>query len=462
MTLTPLYNVMRASLAAAALLPATLFSQTAVRTYSLTDCLSRALESNYGVKLVRSEAAVAANNATRAAAGQLPVVDLTAGYDGSLNSTSTRTRATGETVKTNGALDHTLSAGIKLGWTIFDGFALTADYARLQELRLKGETQTRLAMEDLAAQLSAEYFNLVQQLRRSRNYAEAMALSREHLRIAAERFSIGNASRPEYLQARVDFNADSTLWMKQEEVVTASRIRLAEMMAAENLAELFVPADTAIYVLPRATESAGGNFASPPSAFESDEALWRQILERNAELLNAEHDNRLSALDYKKACARDYPYLKLNASLGVTHNRYELAATDRRTTFGPAVGLTLGFRLFDGNRRRERRNAREAVEQSRLVKRQLELSLRSDLTTLWQAYNNNRRLVALERENVCVARENHSIAAERYRLGELSGLELREARQSLLNAEESLLRALYDTKVCEISLRQLAGELAVK
>ena len=44
-------------------------------------------------------------------------------------------------------------------------------------------------------------------------------------------------------------------------------------------------------------------------------------------------------------------------------------------------------------------------------------------------------------------------------LGDLSGIEMREAQKSLLDAEERLLAAEYDTKVCEISLLQISGKV---
>lgn len=56
-----------------------------------------------------------------------------------------------------------------------------------------------------------------------------------------------------------------------------------------------------------------------------------------------------------------------------------------------------------------------------------------------------------------MARENHLIARERFLLGDLAGIEIREAQNSLLDAEERLLIAEYDTKVCEISLLQISG-----
>ena len=53
-------------------------------------------------------------------------------------------------------------------------------------------------------------------------------------------------------------------------------------------------------------------------------------------------------------------------------------------------------------------------------------------------------MLKLERENIIAAKENHDIAMERYLLGNLSGIEMREAQKSLLDAEERILTAEYD------------------
>ena len=94
---------------------------------------------------------------------------------------------------------------------------------------------------------------------------------------------------------------------------------------------------------------------------------------------------------------------------------------------------------FRCNRRREKRNASLAIRNAQLEREQLEQGLRADLSNLWQAYRNNIRLLNLERQNLIAAKENHEIAKERYLLGDLSGIEMREAQKSLLDAEERIL-----------------------
>ncbi len=411
--------------------------------YTLKSCLEQGLLNNYSLRIARNEEQVSKNNATLGNAGYLPALDLSAGYKGTLNDTETKIRATGETTKDNGVFDQTIDAGINLSWTIFDGFNITANYRKLKELERQGETNTRIAIEDLVANIAAEYYNFVQQKIRLKNFRYAVSLSKERLRIVEERYHIGNFSRLDYQQAKVDFNADSAQYMKQQELLHTSRIELNELMANKDVDELFIIRDSIISI---------------DKILNFDE-LWNATLAINASLLQSEQNQTLARLDYKKVCSRDYPYLKLNGGYGYTLNKYDISANSRRSNLGLNVGVTVGFNLFDGNRRRERRNASIAVQNARLEREQVEQTLRADLSNLWQAYQNNLQMLNLERQNLIAAKENHEIAMERYMLGNLSGIEMREAQKSLLDAEERILSAEYDTKLCEISLLQISGKV---
>lgn len=408
---------------------------------SLAQLISIGLNNNYGLRIVRNQELLAESNATRANAGMLPKVAVTAGYAGDLSSTNTTLRPSGATEQTRNAFGQTLSAGVNLDWTLFDGFKIQANYQRLQELRRQSATQTRMALEDYVADLTAEYYNFVQQRLRLRNLRNAVALSKERLRIVLERYSIGSASRLDLQQAQVDFNADSALSLKQHELLATSRIRINQLLAAKNMNALLEVTDTAI---------------NPVTDLSYDD-LWASTLQTNASLLNAAHSKTLAEIDLRSVRSRDYPYVKFGAGYGYTQNFNNQGTTSRRSNWGGDVGVTVGFNLFDGNRRRERRNAQINIDNAELARLDLQNTLQADLTDLWQAYKNNLQLLALERENLITAKENHYIACERFMLGDLSGIEMREAQQSLLDAEERILEAEYNTKLCEISLRQLSG-----
>ena len=411
--------------------------------YTLKSCLEIGLEKNYSLRIVRNEEQISKNNATIANAGYLPTLDLSAGFSGNVNDTETETRSTGEKAKTTGVFDKTLNAGLNLNWTLFDGFKIQANYARLKELEQQGETLTRIAIEDFIANLTAEYYNYIQQQIRLKNFHYAMSLSKERLRIVEERYIVGNFSRLDLQQARVYYNADRAQYMKQQESVKTSLIRLNELMANEDMTESVTVNDSIIDL----------------NTLLTFDELWQSTLKSNASLLKSEQNKKLASLEMKAVKSRNYPYLKLNAGYGYTLNKYEISSTSRRDNLGFNFGVTMGFNLFDGNRRREIKNARIAIENANLQQDDMRQSLRADLSNLWQAYQNNLEMLKLERENLIAAVENHEIASERYMLGNLSGIEMREAQKSLLDAEERILASEYDTKMCEISLLQLSGKI---
>lgn len=413
------------------------------QTLTLHNCLEKGLENNYSLRISRNQEEVAHNNATLANAGYLPSIDLNAGYNADLANSDSKLRTTGETTEVRNSFDQSLNAGIGVSWTIFDGFKISTNYKQLKELERMGELNTRITLEDFIAGLTAEYYNFIHQKLRLANYYYAVKLSKERLRIVEERYNIGNFSRLDYQQAKVDFNADSAQYIKQQEVVLTSRIALNEMMAID---EVYTPIETNESTIVSDTTLLFGQ-------------LWEKMLANNAALLLANRSNTLAELDYKKVISRNYPYVRLNAGYDYTFNKYDTNSYTSRSNWGGSAGVTVGFNLWDGNRKRERRNAKIEIENARLERNRLELALKAELGNLWQAYRNNIQLLNLEKQNVITARENHEIAKERYMLGDISGIEMREAQKSLLDAEQRLLSVEYDTKLCEISLLQITGEV---
>ena len=428
--------------ASALLLTLSAAAQEESRT--LGECLETGLENNYSLRIVRNREKTAENNTGWANAGMLPTATATASYSGTLDNSDIEPRESGaSTVSQRNVTDHTLRAGVDLQWLIFDGFKMQANYQRLKELHLQSQTQTRIAVEKFIANFTAEYYNFILQRLRLKNLSYAVKLSRERLRIVQDRYIIGNNSRLDLLQAQVDFNADSAQSVKQYELLLTSRIHLRELIAERNMDERFVVADTVIYV---------------DNRLDFD-TLWQATLANNAEIIMAAQNRNLATLDLKSIQSRDYPYLRLNAGYGYTYTRYDVNTTLNRSDWGADFGISVGFNLFDGKRSRQRKNAKLAVVNAEYEQQDIELGLYADLNTLWQSYENNKRLLALERQNVIAARENYDIAYERYLLGDLSGIEMREAQKSLLDAEDRILVAEYNTKLCEISLLQLSGNI---
>ena len=414
-------------------------------TLTLQTCLDIGLLNNYALRIAHNLEQISSNNATAANAGYLPTLDLSGSYRTTVDNTSTTLRSTGEVSTDNNVFDQTINLGVTLNWTIFDGLNIQANYQKLKELERQGETNTRIAIEDFVAGLTAEYYNYIQQKLRLQNFRYSMELSRERLRIVEERYRIGNFSGLDYQQAKVDYNADHASYLKQQEALQSSVINLNEWMAMPRVDAPLCIKDTIIML---------------KEQFDY-QMLWESTLLTNASLLRTDQDITIAQLDYKKVISRNYPYVSLNAGYGYTYNKYDINVNSKRNNFGFNGGVTVGINIWDGNRRRERQNANIAVRNTQLQRDELEQALRAGLSNLWQSYQNNLKLVHLESQNLITAKDNYSIAMDRYMLGDLSGIEMREAQKSLLDAEERLLSSRFNTKLCEISLLQISGNVMI-
>lgn len=409
----------------------------------LRECLKIGLENNYDLRIVRNEELISDNNVTLGNAGFLPEASISSGYT-LRNSNSDQYPIEGEdAITTRNSNTQTLDAGVNLNWTLFEGFKVQTNYQRLKELQTIGELNTQLAVEEFIANLTAEYYNYVQQQLRLGNLQYAVSLSKERLRIVEARYQVGSLSRLDLQQAKVDFNADSSQLIQQYEILHSSRIRLNEMMGGD-VERLFQAKDTTILF----------------DATLSKSELFNRTMQHNTVLLLTEKNKILSEFDLKTLRSRNYPYLRLNAGYGFTHYNYNTGSLDKQRTWGPNVGVTLGYTIFDGfNRKREQKNAEIIVKNRGLQVDRNKLELESDFAYMWMAYQNNIELTNLEVESLENAELNYEIALDRYKIGDLSGLELREAQNSLLEAEQRLLNAQYNTKLYEISLLQISGKI---
>ncbi len=415
------------------------------QTVSLEECLRIGLEQNFDIRIVRNNQLISDRNVTWGNAGLLPSIDATSGYN--IKSDNTRQTPTdgSEEINRRNNNTETLSASVNLNWTLFDGFNAQTNYKKLQELKSVGELNTQLQIESFIANMSAEYYNLVQETMRMENLKFAVKLSGEQLRIVEARYQIGSFSRLDLQQARVDFNADSSRLIRQYEKVNTSRIKINELMGINDVETPVVAADTSIVLKP----------------LESKEVLWNNVLNANTLLQLSEKDILLSQLNLKNIQSNYYPYLRLNTGYGFSHFNYDVGSFDTQRNWGPNIGVTVGINIFDGfNKRREQKNARTRIENTKLEKEQMRLALKSDFSNMWQAYRNNIELLKLEKENVENAHENYEIAMERYKLGDLAGIRLREAQNSLLEAEERLVSAQFNIKLNEIYLLQISGMIA--
>ena len=411
--------------------------------YGLKDCISIGLERNFSILIAKNDETISKNNFTLGNAGLLPSIDLSGQHSGTLNN-STLNLTDGTHNVSNGVFNTNTNGSVELGMSIFSGFKAVTTYKKLGELNQVGQLNTQLTVENFVSDIVSGYYNYILQVQLMNNLKYALTLSRERLRIDGDRYLLGSGSKLEVLQSRVYVNSDSSNLSRQNEVIRSAQIRLNEMMAVENLGNEFSSKDTSIAV-------------NPGLLYEK---LLAETLGNNTNLLIASKNKTISEYDYKLIVSRTYPYLNFSGGYSYNLSSYSQSTSKSLVTNGMNYGLTLGVNLYDGNnRRKDIRNSLIDRNSKELMYREVEQGIKADLLSIYSAYSNNLRLISLEEQNYQTAKENLDIALERYKLGSLSGIDLREVQKSLLDARERLISAHYQAKLAEVSLQLISGRI---
>lgn len=411
--------------------------------YGLKDCISIGLERNFSILIAKNNETISKNNFSLGNAGFLPTIGLAGKHSGTLNN-STLNLTDGTQSISNGVFNTTTTGSVALGLTLFNGFNAVTTYKKLGELNLIGQLNTQLTIENLIADIVSGYYNYILQLQLMNNLKYALILSGERLRIDGDRYMLGSGSKLEVLQSRVYVNFDSSNLSRQNEVIRSAQIRLNEMMAVENMGNVFTSKDTSIAV-------------NPGLIYEK---LLEETLLSNTNLLIASKNKTISDYDYKLIVSRYYPYLNFSGGYNYNLYSYTQSTTKSQVTNGMNYGLTLGVNLYSGNnQRRNVRNSSIDRDNKDLRFREVEQGIKADLLSIYSAYSNNLRLISLEEQNFQTATENLDIALDRYKLGSLSGIDLREVQKSLLDARERLISAHYQAKLAEVSLQLISGKI---
>ncbi len=221
---------------------------SAQQILNLKQCIETGLEKNFELRIAKNQQQISNNNVSAGNAGMLPTIDFLSSHMGSLADKKQQAAGSDNFTELNNVNDYGFDVGVNLNWTVFDGFNMFTNYKRLKEMQVAGELSTRLSIENYIANISAEYFNFVQQNLRFSNLKSALALSRERLRIVESRYKIGSLSRLDFMQSKVDFNADSSKLLKQHETLFGLRVKLNQLMASTDVEKQFAPMDTNIHV----------------------------------------------------------------------------------------------------------------------------------------------------------------------------------------------------------------------
>ncbi|MDR1951708.1 MAG: TolC family protein, partial [Bacteroidales bacterium] len=360
-------------------------------------------------------------NATWGSAGMLPALNV--------NGNFSKSEAPGDANAVGRA-----RASVELGWTVFDGLRMFAIYNRFKSLDEMNSVSFQATVENTIRQVINQYYLIVSTEQQLKSIKQSLVVSQARYDYVLAKYEIGSASRLDALNAKVDFNTDSSSYRRSLELILSAKTNLNQLLAR--------PVNTDFSVVDEIPYAKNLDFSD----------IHAKALEQNTDLNISRLQTMVTEASIKEMNALLMPTVSLNAGYDILSQNL----IDR----GFYYGATARMNLFNGlETQRRRRNAQLDFENAQHAENATLLNLETQLRLNFINYETNRDLVSLETENIEAAKENMEISLERYRLGNLSALELREAQRNYLNAINRYTNSLYLTKLSETILLQLAGNL---
>jgi outer membrane protein TolC len=328
-----------------------------------------------------------------------------------------------------------------MAWTLYDGNGMFILKNRFSELQQLGAKQTETSIENLIALISTTYYDIIRQELRVNNFKKGLEISNDRLKLAKDRYEVGQGSKVDYYSAQVDFNEDKALLLAQEQSFVNTKISFNALLVRAMQTEFNV--QPVIDLLPKL------------SLVE----LRDLALKQNPILLAAIVNKRITDLDIKSTQSLQMPQIDLLA--GYNMNQVENGAgfgVQRGTSNALSYGLRATVNIFDGyNQKRRVQNAKINAEIAQLQVDELKNSLSSSLERAYVTYENALNLINLESENYTIAKQNIDIAFDRFKVGIATSYELREVQRNAVAAETRLIEAKFTAKSVEIELIRLSG-----
>ena len=396
-----------------------------VQQLSLTDAIAEGLENNFSVLLARNNEQISSNNATHGNAGMLPAVNLN-------SSVNRAVRGAGSTTNWN--------SNVAMDWTVFDGYAMFANLDRLKELELMGQENLRATIQQTIATIMNIYFDIVSKQQEIDAYEHILKISRLRLTAADDRFAAGRVSRVDVLSAQVDYNADTASYIRQTEDLRKTKIQLNRLLAREITID-FYASDSII--VDKSLDYV--NIHDLALSENPDVALSRMAI-------------NVAAFTLKSIEGSQYPRVRLTSNYTLARNYAASDAVGDGSLGTFNYGATLTMPLFNGmNINRQIRNARIELESAQIRQEQIQKDIESQVASAYSTYLVYRDLAAFEASNLKLAAETLELSMERYRLGAISGVELRDMQRSYISATNRVIAATYNAKISETALKLLSG-----
>lgn len=420
-------------------------TSSAQRMLTLEEAVATALKHNYDIQLSKNDSTVAALDYSYRNAAFLPRLNASVGTTWN-NNNQKQTLADGSKREQKGLKSNNINAALNLNWTLFDGLKMFATRDKAEEFIKLGELGIKNQVVNTVANVIITYYNIVRQKQQLKATEEQMSLSLERVKLAQYKLDIGVGAKPDVLQSKVDNNAQKAIQLEQQTAIAQLKEQLNQAMNIKDAA----PYDV--------TDSI------PLDAGLSLGDIQNSITISNPTIQITKKNLDIAQLTLKERKAERWPTVSFNSVYNFTRTNNQTVINPFSPLFNQSKGFNYGVTasipiLNNFNAKRLVRQAALNIQYQQLLLENQQSQLNLAVINAFLEYEQQKKALALEEENIILAKENVSIVFQVYKLNSTTLIQLKEAEKSLQDAQTRLITARYNTKLSETELLRLKGDL---
>ena len=418
-----------------------LTSFSVAQKLTIDDAISIALKNNFDIRVAKNDAAISKANNTAGNAGMLPTVGISGSGSYGVSET-TQKLGTGAVNNYSTLTSSSLSAGLQLNWTLFDGGKMFVTKTKLNEIQSLGEIQFKEKVLLTLSNVISAYYDVVRQKQQLNSINEILEFNQNRLSIAQAGFNAGTLVKTDLLQAKIDLNVTNENAINQQFTIDESLKNLNLLLGRKGEDTLELNDSISLNYTPDKT------------------ALLQKINISNTSILSFQKQIDIAQLTLKENRSLYLPNLSVRGGYYLSQTNNSAGTILQNNSLGPQLGGSLVIPIYNaGETKRKETVSKIQKETAEIDLQSIKLQVNTALLNTLTEFENQQKLLSIEAENNELAKENLQISMERLKHGQTTSTEVHLAQENYVQSNTRLINFRYNLKMAETRLKQLVSDL---
>ena len=418
---------------------------------TLEKAIEYGLSNSHEINIARNDVRIIKNVNHLGAAGMLPNISISSGYNGSINDSELEFNSfldlggnMESDISATQAKSSNLTSSIGLNYRLFNGFSGIYTLGKFKNQKSVADENLRYQIENKIIEIAQQYYDVLNKDNAYQTYKKSYEISRDRYNQVAERYNFGSVSKLNLLNSEVNVNQDKIKMEEASIMLSSSKLNLA----------LLIGLNDTLFIIK--------NEFSFNNNLNLDNLL-NQMSQNNSSITMAQLNYAIAQDELKIAKSNFTPNIDLFSSYSYNNRKSETSFISKQKDYGVIVGLNIEIPVFSANTKRKNfQNAKINLDSRNQSLEHIKSTIKTALVNAYYNYQEGLKNLTLLEKNLETIKKTSQLNKELYEMGQISNLEYRESEILLDQAEINYTSKLSAMKIQEYLIYQLTGQLQTK